>query len=83
MPLWLQIAFAVAAIVVPPLAAYFAAKRGIVRGMEIGMAVHGEQIKRLQEEVALIRIRYHDKLAPMVSEHEAYLAVIKRKLGIE
>lgn len=82
MPLWLQIAFAVAAIVVPPLAAYFAAKRGIVRGMEIGMAVHGEQIKSLQNEVVFLRNSKHEH-AQRLTQHEAYLAVIKRKLGID
>jgi hypothetical protein len=79
MPTWLQITLAVVALLAPWITGYF----GVQSGMAVGMAVNTEQIKRLQEEVLLLRTRYHDRLAPIVTEHEAYLAVIKRKLGIE
>jgi hypothetical protein len=79
---WLQVLLAIAGIVVAPILAHFAAKRGAAQGIAVGLAVHGEQIKQLQEEVSRIRARYHDRVAPMVTEHEMSLSLIRRKLGI-
>lgn len=82
MPVWVQIVLGVSGIVVAPFLAHFAAKRGAAEGISVGLAVHGEKIRQLEEEVARIRTRYHDRIAPMMTEHEMDIAVIKQKLGL-
>jgi hypothetical protein len=82
MPVWAQVLLAIAGIVVAPILAHFAAKRGAAQGIAVGLAVHGEKIRQLEDEVARMRARYHDRIAPMVTEHEMSLSLIKSKLGI-
>lgn len=77
MPTWLQILCAVAALVGPWIAGYF----GMRQGMAVGLAVHEAQIKALQSEVVLLREAKH-LIASRVTEHEAWIDVIKNKLGL-
>jgi hypothetical protein len=78
---WLQITLAIAGIVVSPFVAYSAAKRGVQRGIDIASAVHSAQIKEIQSEVVNLRHAKHE-IAQRVTEHEAWLAVLRRKAGI-
>ena len=78
MPIWLEILLGVGALAGPAIAGYF----GVQRGMAVGMAVHSEQIRSMQSEIVMLREAKHLQ-ASRITEHEAYLAVIKRKVGIE
>lgn len=78
MPLWLQVVVAVAALVGPWISGYF----GMQKGMAVGLAVHEEKFRTLEAEVARIRARYHDRIAPMMTEHEMSIGMIKRKIGL-
>lgn len=77
MPTGFEITLTVVALVGPWVAGYF----GVQRGMAVGLAVHGTQIKELQEEVLRLRHAKHD-IASRVTEHEAWIDVLKRKSGI-
>ncbi len=78
MPTWLQITLALVALIAPWVAGYF----GVQRGMAVGMAVHSEQIKSMQSEIVMLREAKHLH-GWRITEHEAYLAVSKRKVGME
>lgn len=78
MPLWLEVVVTISALVGPWVSGYF----GMQRGMAVGLAVHEEKFRTLEAEVARIRARYHDRIAPMMTEHEVSLDMIKRQLGI-
>jgi hypothetical protein len=77
MPIWLQALLGVTAIVGPAVAGYF----GMQRGMAVGLAVHAEQIRYLQNEVSKLRDAKH-AIANRVTDHEAWLTVLKNKLGM-
>lgn len=77
MSVWLEILVAVAALVCPLIAGYF----GVQRGMAVGLAVHQERLRALEHEVVNLRHAKHD-IAQRVTEHEAWLHVIKNKLGM-
>lgn len=76
-PEWLGIALAVVGLIGPWIAGYF----GVQRGMTVGLAVHAVEIKELQAEVVRLRESKHI-IAQRVTEHEAWLDVLKRKAGI-
>lgn len=77
MPIWLQIALGVGALVAPWIAGYF----GVMKGMSVGLAVHSEQIKSMQAEIVLLRQRFHDH-ASHITRHEADLSILMRKAGV-
>lgn len=78
MPIWLQILVSIIAVVGPWIAGYF----GTMRGVEVSMAVHGEQIKALQEEVNRLREAKHEH-AGFLTRHEAEIAILRRSAGLE
>lgn len=82
MPIWVQITLGIAGIIVAPLLAHFAAKRGAAVGVAVGLAVHAEKIRSLEEEVYRLRQRYHDH-AQHITRHEADIYTLKRKAGLE
>jgi hypothetical protein len=77
MPTWLQYSLAVLGLLCPWVAGYF----GVQRGMSVGLAVHGDQIRELQAEVLRLRESKHT-IAQRVTEHEAWIDVLKRKAGV-
>jgi uncharacterized protein YneF (UPF0154 family) len=77
MPTWLGILIAVVGLIGPWIAGYF----GVQRGMSVGLAVHSEQIRELQSEIARLRESKHT-IAQRVTEHEAWIEVLKRRAGI-
>lgn len=81
MPLWLQVTFAVCSIVVGPLVGYLSAKRGAERGTAVALAVHDTLINEIKSEVAKLRDAKHLH-ASRITEHEAWIDVLKRKAGI-
>lgn len=82
MPTGLFIAFGIANLIATIGIAYFASKRGVAQGVQVALAVYGEKIKNLEQEMLRMRERYHDRVAPIVTEHEMALAMIKNKLGL-
>ena len=77
-PIWLQILVSIIAVVGPWIAGYF----GTVRGVEVSMAVHGEQIKALQDEVRRLREAKHEH-ANYLTRHEAELEILRSNAGLE
>lgn len=77
MPTWLQITLAVVALVAPWVSGFF----GVQRGMSVGLAVHEEKIGAMQREIVLLRDAKHT-IASRVTEHEAWIDVLKRKAGV-
>ncbi len=81
MPAWLTITLAVCSIVIGPLFAHLAAKRGAQQGIAVSLAVLDTHIKEIQREIALLRNAKHEH-ANRLTEHGADLHVLKRKAGL-
>jgi hypothetical protein len=82
MPVWAYIAVAAAHIVASVGLALWASRNGANRAAEKAIAVYGEQISGLREEVVRLRDAKHVH-SSRLTEHEAWLHVLKRKAGVE
>ncbi len=58
-----------------------AAKRGAQKGLEIALAVHDTLLKEIQSEILKLRDAKHEH-ANRISEHEAWIDVLKRRQGL-
>jgi hypothetical protein len=82
MPVWVYIAVAAANIVASVGLALWASRNGANRAAEKAIAVYGEQIHALREEVVRLRDAKHVH-ATRLTEHEAWLSVLKHRAGVE
>ncbi len=82
MPVWAYLLVAACHIAASVALAVWASRNGANRAAEKAIAVYGEQIHALRDEVVRLRDAKHQH-ASRITEHEAWLTVLKRKAGVE